>query len=383
MAAVLAVSRNLDTGARAPGGVGVDMHMVNKGSFFQRLKDRFGTGSVKVDARGAAPRSNDRGVDPRTAAGLDLSATPKPAATKPTVPPAPKAPVAPVAPAAAAPAAPAAPAPAPAPAAPAPARVEPEREARVERLPATDFAPADIKSTRKLSEREEAMVALGSHFQELTSLLRGSQARTDAKLDQLVTAATALATLPALSQQQLDMLRLLSTYMERQQELGEQVAGTLTTLPALLQNVETALARAAATDERTASTVREFQATMDRIHGSMAQMVAHSDQQAAYARSQAEASQAQAAAAQQLAARRDDGLQELANGLSQTQQAAAKELQRTTEESLQALRRTNEDQSNRLQRVISEHASWNRAVLVGLAVLGVGVLGLVLLQLLR
>jgi len=33
--------------------------------------------------------------------------------------------------------------------------------------------------------------------------------------------------------------------------------------------------------------------------------------------------------------------------------------------------------------VLTEHASWNRAVLVGLVVLGVGVVGLVLLQLLR
>ena len=334
--------------------------MVNKGSFFQRLKDRWGSGSgVRVEPR--------QTVDPRTGAGLSgpnggnanrpvPKPTPKPAGDKPagTVPPA---------------------AAAPAPAAP--PRVEPQKvtpepvveRPQVARELATDFAPAELKSSRKLSEREEALLALGTHFQELSTLLRGSHARMDDQLGKLVTAATSLTTLPALSQQQLEILQKLSTHMERQNTLGEQMATTMNVLPKLLQNVEGALARAAATDERTAATVREFQSTMDRIHTSMGQMVQHSDQQAK--------------AAQKLAERNDGAMQELATGLQASQQTAVKELQRTTDEGLQALRRTSEDQSNRLHKVVQQNAGWNVAVLVGIGVIVLGIGALVVLQLLR
>lgn len=330
--------------------------MVNKGSFFQRLKDRWGSGSgVRVEPR--------QTVDPRTGAGLGgpngsngNRPLPKPApkpAEKPTgtVPPAAAA--------------------APAPAAP-PQKVTPEpvvERPQVARELSTDFAPAELKSSRKLSEREEALLALGTHFQELSTLLRGSHARMDDQLGQLVTAATSLTTLPALSQQQLEILQKLSTHMERQNSLGEQMATTMNVLPKLLQNVEGALARAAATDERTAATVREFQSTMDRIHTSMGQMVQHSDQQAK--------------AAQKLAERNDGAMQELATGLQASQQSAVKELQRTTDEGLQALRRTSEDQSNRLHKVVQQNAGWNVAVLVGIGVIVLGIGALVVLQLLR
>jgi len=325
--------------------------MVKKESFFQRLKDRWGSGSgVRVE-----PRSS---VDPRTAAGFGGSssggshganggtARPKPvekATEKVAEKPAEK-PVTPI------------------------QRVEPERAAPVREM-ATDFAPVEAKSTRKLSEREEALMALGTHFQELSSLLRGSHARMDDQLSKLVTATGALSTLPVLSQQQLEMLQKLSTHMERQNALGEQMAATMTTLPKLLQNVEGALARAAATDERTAATVRDFQSTMDRIHSSMSKMVEHSD--------------TQAKASQQLAERRDGAFQELASGIEKTQQHSVKELQRTTEESLQSLRRANEDQSNRLQRVVAQNAGWNRAVLIGIGVLVVGIGALIVIQLVK
>lgn len=330
--------------------------MVNKGSFFQRLKDRWGSGSgVRVEPR--------QTVDPRTGAGLGGPNGGN--ANRPLPKPAPK---------------PAGTVPPPAAAAPAPAaapRVEPQKvtpepvveRPQVARELATDFAPAELKSSRKLSEREEALLALGTHFQELSTLLRGSHARMDDQLGKLVTAATSLTTLPALSQQQLEILQKLSTHMERQNTLGEQMATTMNVLPKLLQNVEGALQRAAATDERTAATVREFQSTMDRIHMSMGQMVQHSDQQAK--------------AAQKLAERNDGAMQELATGLQASQQTAVKELQRTTDEGLQALRRTSEDQSNRLHKVVQQNAGWNVAVLVGIGVIVLGIGALVVLQLLR
>lgn len=276
--------------------------MVKQGSFFQRLKERWGSGSgVRVEREAIAGEPSPRGDADRAVA----------------------------------------------------ARVEP---------PAVE-----ARSSRKLSDREEAMLALGTHFQELTSLLRGSHARVDDQLGKLVGATNVLAQLPALSQQQLDALRSLSVQMERQNALGEQMATTMTRLPSLLESVEQALARAAATDERTAATVREFQSTMDRIHTSMGQMVQHSEQQARTAHT--------------LAERRDGELKNLAEGMQLAQQRTVHELQRTTEEGLQSLRRTHEDQSNRLQRVVQEHAGWNRAVLFGVALVVLGIAGLVVLQL--
>lgn len=286
-----------------------------KGSFFQKLKERWSSGSgVRIDRSGAvAAKAGDRGAD-RVAD---------------------KAPV---------------------------QRVEPERAAGNGRELASEFAPAEARSSRKMSDREEAMLALSTHFQELTSLLRGSQARVDDQLTKLVGATSALTELPALGQQQLEALRALSTQMERQNTLGEQLAGTMTKLPSLMQNVESALARAAATDERTSATVREFQSTMDRIHSAMGQMVQHGEQHVK--------------TAQSLAERRDHELKGLAEGIQQSQQRAVGELARATDEGMQTLRRSHEDQSNRLQRVVQEHAGWNRAVLVGigLVVLGIGAL---------
>ncbi|MBL9079338.1 MAG: hypothetical protein JNL08_17685 [Planctomycetes bacterium] len=288
--------------------------MVNKGSFFQRLKERWGSGSgVRVEGRnpGQRPRNDKPNGNVQ--------------------------------------------------------RVEPERTEP--REIANKFAPVDAKSQRKLSEREEALLALGTHFQELTTMLRGSHARVDDQLSKIVAATAGLGTLPGLSQQQLEMLQKLSTQLDRQNTLGEQVATTMTRLPSLLQNVEAALQRAAATDERTASTVREFQATMDRIHGAMGQMVENSNQQVV--------------ATQKLAERRDDALREVATGIEASQQRAAAELQRATDEGLQSLRRSHEDQSNRLQRVVEEHAGWNRAVLVGIGLVVLGIGALIVLQLLR
>lgn len=281
--------------------------MVKQGSFFQRLKERWGSGTqVRVGSRGSLPPGRS---------GADRPAVPV-------------------------------------------QRVEPERGATSGRELAIEAA-VEARSSRKLSDREEAMLALGTHFQELTALLRGSQARVDDQLTKLVGAASALAALPALSQQQLDTMRALSVQMERQNSLGEQMAATMTKLPNLLQNVEGALQRAAATDERTSATVREFQATMDRIHSSMGEMVQHSEQNVR--------------TAQTLAERRDAELKGLADGIAKSQDRAVSELQRTTEDSMHELRRSTEDQSNRLQRVVQEHAGWNRAVLVGIGIVVLGI----------
>lgn len=322
--------------------------MVKQGSFFKRLKDKWGSGSgVRIEQRSPGTESRSPGKSPAA----------PPASSSPTSPAAARG-------EAAKPARPAA-------AVPPVERVEPTPApaSNGARELSSQFAPVDARSSRKMSDREEALLALGSHFQELSTMLRGSHARMDDQLTKLVTATSALGSLPALSQQQLETLKAVSAHMEKQNALGEQLASTMTVLPALLQNVEGALARAAATDERTAATVREFQSTMDRIHSSMGQMVSHSEQQAK--------------ASQQLAERRDDTMQNLASGIEAAQQSAAQELKRATDEGMQSLRRTHEDQSNRLHRVVQEHAGWNRAVLVGIGIIVLGIGALIVLQIVK
>jgi len=323
--------------------------MVNKGSFFQRLKERWGSGSgVRVEKPAAAagrnttpPKAQPAAKPAAGAAGRSAAAAKpaaKPAAAQPN---------------------------------PAASRVEAERTTPVNgngngNAVSSTFQPAEARSTRKMSDREEAMMAVGHHFQELAQLMRGAQAANDEKLQQIVDATSSM---PALGQQQLDALKALSTQMDKQNELGVQLSATMTKLPNLLENVEKALDRAAKTDERTAATVREFQSTMDRIHTSMDKMVENSNEQAS--------------ATKELAERRTDELEGLARDISRTQEGAVEELKRTNEESLTSLRRTHEDQSNRLQRVVQEHAGWNRAVLVGIGLVVLGIGAVIVLQLVK
>jgi methyl-accepting chemotaxis protein len=329
--------------------------MVNKGSFFQRLKERWGSGSgVRVEKPAAEKRaaSTNRSTTGSSSSGgsssggSSSSGSTKPhAAAKPAGKPAAK------------------PAAQPHPAA---SRVEAERTNGNSHAVSSTFQPAEARSTRKMSDREEAMMAVGHHFQELAQLMKGAQAANDEKLQQIVDATSSM---PALGQQQLEALKALSTQMDKQNALGVQLSATMTKLPSLLENVETALDRAAKTAERTAATVREFQSTMDRIHTSMDKMVDNSNQQAS--------------AAKQLAERRTEELEGLAKDISRSQEGAVDELKRANEESLTSLRRTHEDQSNRLQRVVQEHAGWNRAVLVGIGLVVIGIGAVIVLQLVK
>lgn len=317
--------------------------MVKQGSFFQRLKERWGSSSgVRVDnsaepvSRRAGSSSAKAAVKPqagRSQAGNGARAQAgngKSAAETRSKP------------------------------------VEPAPQARVERVQPgrelADGAPIERRSSRKMSEREEAMMALNSQFQELTTLLRGSHQSVDDKLGKLVQATDALSSLPAVGERQLQALKAISDHMERQNVLGERMASSVTQLPTMLSKVEKALERAAATDERTAATVKEFQTTMDRIHTSMSDQVA---------------------ATQQLAERKDEGMLDIAKGIENSNEKALSDLRRTTDESLQSLRRTHEDQSNRLQKVVQENAGWNRAVLVGIGLVVVGIGALIVLQLFR
>lgn len=293
--------------------------MVNKASFFQRLKSRWGSGSgVRVEKTTAGKAAG------RSEAGSSSRAEPE--------------------------------------------LIQPRSSRNGSRGGAVSstFQPADVRSSRKMSDREEAMLTVGHHFQELATLMRGSQAANDEKLQKIVEATSSI---PVLGQQQLDTLKSLSQQMDKQNELGVQLSSTMRRLPNLLENVERALDRAAKTDERTAATVIEFQGTMDRIHSSMDKMVEHSGDQAR--------------AAQQLAERRSEELKDLASDIAKTQSGAVEDLKRSTDQSLLQLRQTHEDQSNRLQKVVQENAGWNRAVMVGIGLVVLGIGAVIALQLMK
>ena len=236
------------------------------------------------------------------------------------------------------------------------------RGATSSRLPVGDpVEPA--RSTRKLSEREEAKVVLDGHFQELMTLMRSTNGRMDDKLGQLV------EQLPALGSQQLEVLRGVAGEVEQQHQASERIARSLQGLPDMMTKVQGALERAAQSDARTSATMREFQGTMDRIHSAMGRMVENSEQQTR--------------ATQNLASERQESLEKLATGIEHAQHEAVQELREASDASLESLRRTHEDQSNRLQRVVQDHAVWNKAMLVVLAVMGVGLFGLIVMQLVR
>lgn len=244
------------------------------------------------------------------------------------------------------------------------ARVEP-RVGRVEPAP----VPIEPRTTRKLSEREDAMVALGSHFQELSALLRGVHSRMDGQLGRVVETAAVLQQLPALSNQQIELLRGLGQQLDRQNLLGEQMSRTLAAVPQLLTVVEAALQRAQQSDERTAAAIRGFEGTMDRVQQAMTRMADNSEQQTR--------------ATQELVSQREATLQQIAQDIQQAQVQAVGELRHAADEGMQTLRASHEDQSNRLQRAVHEHARWNKVVLVGLGVLALGMAATLTMLLLK
>lgn len=244
--------------------------------------------------------------------------------------------------------------------------------ATVERIEGEVDVPSsrvETKPARKLSDREEALVALGAHFQELTALLRSSGARTDERLVQLVERTAHLEPLPGMTQQQVEALRGLSLQMERQNMLGEQIARSLQALPDMLSSVQQALRRAAQTNEQTSATMIEFQGAMDRVQSSVARM--------------AESSEQQAKASQSLAEQRAESMRAISEEMEAAHEQSVRILRTAAEDNLDSLRQSNEDQSNRLVRLVQEHATWNHAMLFVLGVLALGMVALLVVQLVR
>ena len=215
----------------------------------------------------------------------------------------------------------------------------------------------EAASARKLGAKEEATVAIRDGFQELASLLRGMQVRTDAQGQQVHQLAERLASLPDLGNQQLAVLERLADRLEQQGQNQQLVLQSVGSLPETLEGVRVALERAAAVDERTGSTLAEFQSHMARIEQSMDRMV--------------DASRDLANAPQQ-------GVERAVEGLGKAQAAQQEQLVQklasSQTDSLQSLRDAQADQARRLGELVEDGTRTNRAILI---LLGLVFLGLV------
>src|SRR5690606_38051483 len=86
--------------------------------------------------------------------------------------------------------------------------------ATVDAVPAR-VAPEQVAG-RKISQKEEAQLAISDGFKELTSLLRGMQHRVEDQGERFAQAADGIARLPALQASQLELLRGIADRLDRQ-----------------------------------------------------------------------------------------------------------------------------------------------------------------------
>lgn len=254
----------------------------------------------------------------------------------------------------------------------------------IDRLPPAhlDARPlADRSSKRKVSDNEEAVLALKEGFQELASLLRGMQSRGDAQGEQLASAVDQLKQLPGFAGQQLEALGQIATGLERQGAAQEELTRSMSGLPEVMRGVEKALVDASTRDARTAQTLGEFRGTMTRMQDAMGEMVQESKRQAD---STARIAERDTEGMQEQSREHHKELLGAVEGLSSSQQDAVSAqkhavagLRDSQREVIEDLRRAQQDQARKLEAAVDNAGRWNQALLVVLLLL-LGGLGAVL-----
>lgn len=219
------------------------------------------------------------------------------------------------------------------------------------------FAETNRVAGRKLTAKEEARLALGEGFQELSGLVRGVQARVDNQDSRAARMAQEIQALPALGRSQLEMLQKMASHFERQTEVGAELLNKLGGLPEMLGGVQQALAKATATDERTADTLDQFRETMDRIGGSMEQMVETSKTHASAATDLVRGRQAEEE-------RVVDVLQQGRDALLASQRDGVQRIETATATRLDSIRRQHEDQTQRLSKLVTDNGKWAQLLVV-------------------
>jgi len=247
---------------------------------------------------------------------------------------------------------------------------------------------ADRLNGRKLSAKEEAIVAVEAGFKDLAQQVRGVQSRMDSQNERAQVLAGEMAAhlraLPELGRAQLDVLLRMSTQIDRQNATGEKLAASLGDLPEVLRNVRAALDRTTATEERTAATLGQFRSTMDRIEGSMEKMVANSKTQSDATARLAQASQAeQSRLVEAVRDGREHDVRELVTAITESRAKDVNQLTQTTTRSLDAVRKIQDEHSARLGKLVADGAKWGNVIVVLLTLTFfaiAGILALIVLQ---
>jgi len=226
------------------------------------------------------------------------------------------------------------------------------------RAPADAGLTPDLRpeqaSGRKLSAREEAVVAMGEGFQELSNLVRGVQARVEDHGGRTSQLAEEISALPVLGRAQLDALKRIANHMDRQNVVGEKLLQTL-------GGVQDALIRASATDERTAKTLEDFRGTMDRIEGSMGKMVDSAESQA---QSAAALANDRTADQTRMVEAIREGRREDVQTLVETQREGADRLQAATSQRLSSMQKMQEQHAADLTKLVTVNGKWTQLVIV-------------------
>lgn len=219
--------------------------------------------------------------------------------------------------------------------------------ARIEPVP-QQVAESRIPG-RKLSGREEGVVAIHEGFAELANLMRGVQARLEVQGERMASAAESLRDLPSVENAQLEALRKIAGRLE-----------ALDAVPETLQEMRAALERATAMDERSTKTLEEFQARMQDVQSSMNEMVGRATEQAQATSSLARAQREHIDGfTRNMREERDQQSAEVSRMVSH--------LGATAEQGIESLREAQEDQSTRLGKLVEDGTKTSRAILILLA----------------
>lgn len=226
-------------------------------------------------------------------------------------------------------------------------------------LSRAEVAPPSTETVtgRKLSAKQEAVVAINEGFKELASLLRGMQTRVDDQGEQIGSAVDSLGRLPALSEAQNDLMRLMIERLEKQNASTELLAERMGDMPSMVADMKKSLEQVAATDARTAKSLDEFKGNMGRIQDAMAQIVDHSGQQAK--------------ATTSVAREQTEAVQGMVEGMERNQRDALASLQETTaktaaesDKRVEQMRKSQVDQSAKLASFTADARKSNKTIVV-------------------
>ncbi len=216
------------------------------------------------------------------------------------------------------------------------------------RVSALAPTPSEAVSSRKLSSKQEAVVAINEGFKELASLLRGMQTRVDDQGEQIHSAVENIGQLPALNQAQIDLMRVMAERMERQNDVTEELSKNLGDMPELVQQVKESLDQAAQTDERTAKTLDEFRSNMSRVQDAMSQIVDYSGKQA-------QATSSLAVEQRDMQEQQTESVKGMVAEIERANKATLTGLKESSEATAKSLRRSQSDQADRMTKMVESN----------------------------